>query len=109
MNDTLTLYRAFDTEFVSSDKRFEVDGANVARELVRKQGANWDKHREQLLWDSVALHTSPDIAAFKEIEVALVSGGTFCELVGPEIAKQSWVSRFDSTPGSSYSSMLIHH
>jgi hypothetical protein len=68
---------------------------------VRKQGASWDKHREQLLWDSVALHTSPDIAAFKEIEVALVSGGTFCELVGPEIAKLSWVSRLNSTPGSS--------
>ncbi|KAF7673498.1 hypothetical protein GT037_008113 [Alternaria burnsii] len=81
---------AFDTEYVSDDKRFEVDGANVARELVRKQGANWDKHREQLLWDAVALHTSPDIAAHKELEVALVSGGTFCELAGPEIAKQSW-------------------
>lgn len=92
--DVLTRCRAFDTEFVSNDKRFEVDGANVARDLVRKQGANWNKHREQLLWDSVALHTSPDIAAFKEIEVALVSGGTFCELVGPEVAKQSWASIF---------------
>jgi hypothetical protein len=91
MNDMLTQSRAFDSEYVSNDKRFEVDGANVARELVRKQGTNWDKHREQLLWDSIALHTSPEIAAFKEIEVALVSGGTFCELVGPTIAKQSWV------------------
>jgi hypothetical protein len=100
MNDMLTRFRAFDTEYVSNDKRFEVDGANVARELVRKQGAKWDKHREQLLWDSIVLHTSPDIAASKEIEVALVSGGTFCELVGPEIAKQSWVSRSDSIPGS---------
>jgi hypothetical protein len=93
IDNMLTQSRAFDTEYVSDDKRFEVDGANVARELVRKQGANWDKHREQLLWDAVALHTSPDIAAHKELEVALVSGGTFCELAGPEIAKQSWVSR----------------
>lgn len=76
---------------MSQDKRFEVDGANTARDFVRAKNAEWDNHREQLLWDSIALHTTPDIAMFKETEVALVSGGTFVELVGPEIAKQSLV------------------
>lgn len=82
--------RAFDTAFVSEDKRFEVDGAMAARAFVEREGGRaWSsKHRQQLVWDAIALHTTQDIARYKEAEVALVSGGVVTELVGPEIAKQ---------------------
>lgn len=36
----LTLSRAFGTEYVLEHECFEVDGANAARELVRKQDVN---------------------------------------------------------------------
>jgi HD superfamily phosphodiesterase len=34
-------------ELVSKDKRFEVDGANAAREFLSKEAPDWDKHRVQ--------------------------------------------------------------
>jgi len=34
-------------ELISQDKRFEVDGANAAREFLRKEAPDWDKHRLQ--------------------------------------------------------------
>ncbi|KAH7109114.1 hypothetical protein B0J11DRAFT_500009 [Dendryphion nanum] len=82
---------AFNTSFVSHDRWFEVDGAKAARDFVRNFGGNeWDEHRLQLVWDAIALHTNPDIAKFKQPEVALTSAGTFTEVVGPELAKQQF-------------------
>lgn len=90
---TTVIYRAFNTSFISPDKRFEVDGANAARDHVKsKGGKDWkDKHRVQLIWDAIALHTTRDIALYKEIEVQLTSAGTLTELVGPDIARTTWV------------------
>jgi hypothetical protein len=34
-------------ELVSKDKRFEVDGADAARNFLRKEAPDWDKHRLQ--------------------------------------------------------------
>lgn len=53
--------------------RFEVEGANVAREFARKEGI--DVHRAQLIWDGVALHSTPSISLYKEVEVALAPMG----------------------------------
>jgi len=66
--------------FVSSDKRFEVDGANAARSFVQQEVSrsglgDWDGHRLQLLWDAIALHTTPSIAQHKEPEVAATGLG----------------------------------
>jgi len=49
-------------ELVTQDKRFEVDGANAAREFLRKEANDWDKDRLQLVWDAIALHTTTSIA-----------------------------------------------
>jgi hypothetical protein len=53
--------------------RFEVEGANAARAFARKQGM--DDRRGQLIWDGVALNSTPSIALYKETEVALSTGG----------------------------------
>jgi hypothetical protein len=34
-------------ELISKDKRFEVDGADAARNFLRKEAPDWDKHRLQ--------------------------------------------------------------
>jgi hypothetical protein len=80
---------------VTPTHTFEVDGANAARAFILSSASNkhdWDKHRLQLVWDAVALHTSDTIARFKEYEVAVVSGGTYTELAGIEIGKAIFVN-----------------
>jgi len=53
--------------------RFEVEGANAARKFG--QSAGLDERRCQLIWDTVALNSTPSIALYKEAEVALSTAG----------------------------------
>ena len=53
--------------------RFEVEGANAARRFGRNAGL--DNRRCQLIWDTVALNSTPSIALYKEAEVALSTAG----------------------------------
>jgi hypothetical protein len=53
--------------------RFEVEGANAARAFARKEGI--DERRAQLIWDGVALNSTPSIALYKEAEIALATMG----------------------------------
>ena len=80
-------------EFISDDKRFEVDGANAAREFIDKGNAGWDSHRKQLLWDAIALHTTPSIAQHKEVEVGATGLGILVDLAGIGAAPGGVVSQ----------------
>jgi hypothetical protein len=53
--------------------RFEVEGANAARAFARNEGI--DDRRVQLIWDGVALNSTPSISLYKETEVALCTAG----------------------------------
>ena len=53
--------------------RFEVEGANAARALARQEGL--DDRRAQLIWDGVALNSTPSIALYKEAEITLATMG----------------------------------
>ena len=61
-------------------RRFEVEAADLARAFVREQG--FDDRRAQLIWDSVALNSTPSIASFKEPEVALSTAGIGLDWAG---------------------------
>jgi len=61
------------TSDFSGPKRFEIEGADAARTFARTQGM--DDRRVQLIWDSVALNSTPSIGLYKEAEVALCTGG----------------------------------
>jgi hypothetical protein len=54
-------------------RRFEVEGADLARSFAANLG--FDERRAQLIWDSVALNSTPSIALHKEKEVALGTMG----------------------------------
>ncbi|TVY82162.1 hypothetical protein LSUE1_G003003 [Lachnellula suecica] len=62
-------------ELVTIDKRFEVDGANAARDflLLKADQKDWPKQRLQLLWDSIALP-----------QVSSCCAGIFADFTGPE-------------------------
>lgn len=83
---------SLEPEIRTADKIFEVDGANAARTFILQEGekAQWNKHRVQLVWDSIALHTNPSIAAHKELEVFYMHVGIMIELFGVEFAKQNY-------------------
>jgi hypothetical protein len=64
----------------TSSIRFEVDGANAAREFLLARGfgeANVDK-----VWLGIALHTTPGVPEFMAPEVALVQAGVEVDVVG---------------------------
>jgi hypothetical protein len=60
--------------------RFEVEGANAARDFA--SGIGIEGRRAQLIWDSVALNSTPSLALYKEPEVALCSAGTVLDWSG---------------------------
>jgi HD domain-containing protein len=61
------------TNSCTGPKRFEIEGADAARAFAREQGL--DDHRVQLIWDSVALNSTPSIGLYKEAEVTLCTAG----------------------------------
>jgi HD domain len=61
------------TNSFTGPKRFEIEGADAARAFAREQGV--DDRRVQLIWDSVALNSTPSIGLYKEAEVALCTAG----------------------------------
>ena len=61
------------TSAVSGGDRFEVNGANAARSFVSARGLS--DRRAQLVWDLVALNSTPSLALHKEPEVAVGTMG----------------------------------
>jgi HD superfamily phosphodiesterase len=64
----------------SAHDRFEVDGANAAWQFLVEHGVTGDALR--IVWDSIALHTTPGIPQHKEPEVALVTAGVELDVLG---------------------------
>ncbi|RFU32453.1 hypothetical protein B7463_g3881, partial [Scytalidium lignicola] len=78
-------------ELVSTDKRFEVDGAiaswNFIESAVRNgtiHSHDWDDERKWLVWDTIALHTTPTIFAYKQPLVFLTAAGINADFHGPD-------------------------
>src|SRR5580698_3963399 len=55
-------------------------GANAARVFLSDQGIS--AHQMQLVWDAIALHTTPTLALHKEPEVVMVHSGIAVDVLG---------------------------
>ena len=64
----------------TSNLRFEVDGANAAREFLLQHGV--DEADARKVWLSIALHTTPAVPEFLEPEIALVTAGVETDVLG---------------------------
>lgn len=64
----------------NSTIRFEVDGANAARDFLMDAGA--DKADADTVWLGIALHTTPGVPEFLAPEVALLQAGVEVDVVG---------------------------
>jgi hypothetical protein len=61
------------TASVSGPNRFEVNGADAALSFIKGEGLS--DRRAQLIWDLVALNSTPSLALHKEPEVAVGTMG----------------------------------
>ena len=64
----------------TSTVRFEVDGANAAREFLAAHG--FDRGDADTVWLGIALHTTPGVPEFLAPEVALLQAGVEVDVVG---------------------------
>ncbi|OBJ54059.1 HD domain-containing protein [Mycobacterium asiaticum] len=60
--------------------RFEVDGANAARDFLLERG--YDPADAEKVWLGIALHTTPGVPEFLDPEIALVTAGVETDVLG---------------------------
>ena len=86
----------------SKTERFEVDGANVARAFLSRHGLTATDI--DLVWTSIALHTTPGIPVHMHPVVALVTAGVEMDVMGIDYGafqaaqRQAVVDAFPRTP-----------
>jgi hypothetical protein len=61
-------------------ERFEVEGADLAKEFLARQGMS--EAALELAWDAIALHTTAGIPTRKQSVIALCHLGTACDIRG---------------------------
>ena len=64
----------------SEHERFEIDGANAARSFLERHGV--PEEEVTVVWDAIALHTTPEIPHYKRPEVLLVTLGVEYDVLG---------------------------
>ena len=68
------------TKRYMAENRFEVDGANAAREFLKDRDIS--TQQTQVVWDAIALHTTPTLALHKEPEVVMTHSGIAVDVLG---------------------------
>ncbi|CAC9975432.1 HD domain-containing protein [Flavobacterium panici] len=94
--------------YSSTDLRFEVDGANAARDFLKSH--NLPKESLQLVWDTIALHTTIGIAEHKEPEVALMYSGVGLDVMGEgyeHLSDQNRIEILDAFPRDDFKNKII--
>jgi hypothetical protein len=70
--------------YSSDADRFEVDGANAARDFLRRH--NISQQDIDLVWTGIALHTTPGIPQYMHPVIALVTAGVEMDVLGIDYA-----------------------
>ena len=68
------------TAHASADDRFEVDGANAARDFLQRHGI--PERDIETVWTAIALHTTPRIPQHMHPVIALVTAGVEMDVLG---------------------------
>lgn len=82
----------------TSQLRFEVDGANAARDFLLQRG--FDEAAARKVWLGIALHTTPGVPEFLDPEIALVTAGVETDVLG--------IGRDDLTPEDLSAVTAVH-
>ncbi len=71
--------------YASANERFEVDGANAARDFLRSHGIA--ERDIETVWTAIALHTTPGIPQHMHPVIALVTAGVEMDVLGIAFSK----------------------
>ncbi len=88
--------------YSSAADRFEVDGANAARDFLRAHKLS--EHEIDHVWTAIALHTTPNIPKYMHPVVALVTAGVEMDVLGIDYTsfedahRESIVRAYPRTP-----------
>ncbi|MGD0493070.1 MAG: HD domain-containing protein [Steroidobacteraceae bacterium] len=77
--------------YSSAQERFEVDGANAARDFLRSHGI--PRADLDTVWTAIALHTTPGIPQHMHPVVALVTAGVEMDVLGLTYAEYGEAER----------------
>ena len=79
------------TKIAPVEARFEIEGADLAKEFLAKKGMS-ERHVE-IVWDAIALHTTAEIPSRKCAEIALCQLGIAVDLgiAPPDIASHEMI------------------
>jgi hypothetical protein len=77
--------------YSSASERFEVDGANAARDFLRGHGI--PQADIDTVWTAIALHTTPGIPSHMHPVVALVTAGVEMDVLGLSYPEYSAAER----------------
>ncbi|GJD53468.1 hypothetical protein OPKNFCMD_6243 [Methylobacterium crusticola] len=66
--------------YASPDLRFEVDGANAARDFLASYGVG--EREVEDVWTAIALHTTPGVPEHMRPTIALVTAGVEMDVLG---------------------------
>ena len=86
----------------SDDLRFEVDGANAARDFLQSYGV--DPSDIEKVWTAIALRTTPGVPEFMHPVVALTTAGVEMDVLGltyahyPQEIREAVVAAFPRSP-----------
>src|SRR5258707_657497 len=86
----------------SRTERFEVDGANTARDFLKAH--NIAPSGIDLVWTAIALHTTPGIPVYMHPIIALVTAGVEMDVLGigfdefPDAQREAVVATYPRTP-----------
>jgi hypothetical protein len=69
----------------SKTDRFEVDGADAARDFLRQHRI--DQQDIDTVWTAIAIHTTPGIPQYMHPVIALVNAGVLMDVLGVEYEK----------------------
>jgi hypothetical protein len=69
-------------KFSSPNERFEVDGANAARQFLTAH--NVPEEQVQTVWEAIALHTTPGVTPYMRPVVALLYSGVGLDVLGKQ-------------------------
>jgi hypothetical protein len=67
-------------KFSSPDERFEVDGANAARQFLTAHKV--PEEQVEIAWAAIALHTTPGVTQHMRPEIALLYSGVALDVLG---------------------------
>jgi len=67
-------------KFQSATERFEVDGANAARQFLTAHDI--PEYQIQTVWEAIALHTTPGVTQYMRPEVSLLFSGVGLDVLG---------------------------